>query len=89
MVKDDKNCRIADPVKKIEETFSENQWEAEEELGNLHFLPGSEKDVKITIFGEQSLLAFGYLTVSTELPYSKHMEQLQPTGLICWQTLTS
>lgn len=40
-------------------------------------------------FGEQSLLALGFLTVTTEIPYSQHMEQLQPTGLVCWQTLTS
>lgn len=34
MVKDDKNCCIIDPVKKIEENFAENQSGAEEELGN-------------------------------------------------------
>lgn len=34
MVTDYKNCCIIDPVKKIEQSFAENQWVAEEELGN-------------------------------------------------------
>lgn len=34
MMKADKNCCIIDPVKKMEENFAENQWEAEEELGD-------------------------------------------------------
>lgn len=79
MMKDSKNCCIIDVVQITQKDFAET----------TRGRGGSGSEKGIMVFGVQSLLAFGYVMVTTEIPDSKHMEQLQPTGLICWQTFTS